>query len=292
MSAPIRAAVLLPAPDYPEAFGWAFDNQAAALGDAGFAIEARRWTDLDVEREVDVVLPLVAWGYHRRLEEWLALLDRLESKRTRVLNPVPLLRWNSDKAYLAELAANGIATIPTLTVDAIDEATLADARARLGSEEVVIKPPVSAGADGTFRLGPGDAVPDSVSGRTMLVQPFERTILSEGELALLLFNGDPSHAVVKRARPGDYRVQPHFGGTEEQVEPPSAAIALACQALAAAPARAAYARVDLVADGAGGWRVMELELIEPALFLHRAVDSARRFGAAMRAAAEEILAQG
>jgi glutathione synthase/RimK-type ligase-like ATP-grasp enzyme len=208
-----------------------------------------------------------------------------------VLNPVALLRWNSDKSYLAELAERGIATVPTIAVDALTDADLAAARARFDATELVIKPPVSAGADGTFRLGPNDAVPAAVAGRRMLIQPFQHSIVGQGELSLMIFNGDFSHAVMKRAKPGDFRVQPSLGGSEIQVEAPPEAIALACRALAAAPTPAAYARVDMIADASGAWQIMELELIEPALFLHRAPGSAKRFGTAIAIAAEQILAQ-
>ena len=291
MRASIRAAVLTPSADYPEAFDWALENQADALRAAGLEVVAQTWTDPDAGQGVDIVLPLVVWGYHARARQWHELLDRLEAERARVLNPVALLRWNSDKSYLAELAEQGIATVPTQAVDALADANLADARIRFGTTELVIKPPVSAGADGTFRLGPNDAVPAAVAGRRMLIQPFQHSIVGQGELSLMIFNGAFSHAVIKRAKPGDFRVQPSLGGTEIQVEAPPEAIALAHAALAAAPTAAVYARVDMIADATGAWQIMELELIEPALFLHRAPGSAERFGAAIAAAAEQILAQ-
>jgi len=219
-ASPIRAAVLTPAADYPEAFDWALENQAAALTAAGLTVVAQTWTDADAGQGVDIVLPLVVWGYHARERQWHDLLDRLEAERARVLNPVALLRWNSDKSYLAELADRGIATVPTLAVDALADADLADARARFDATEMVIKPPVSAGADGTFRLGPNDAVPAAVAGRRMLIQPFQHSIVGQGELSLMIFNGAFSHAVIKRAKPGDFRVQPSLGGTEIQVEAP------------------------------------------------------------------------
>ena len=160
---------------------------------------------------------------------------------------MPLLRWNSDKRYLAELGENGLAVIPTRLVEALDETALVDARAEYG-EELVIKPPVSASADGTHRLGPHDPIPVGSRGREMMIQPFFPSVASEGEYSCLLFGGDFSHAVVKRPKAGDYRVQPHLGGTELPCAPPPGAIELAKAALAAAPAEAAYARVDMVRD--------------------------------------------
>lgn len=285
----LTAALLVPVPDYPEAHRWAYDIQAAALEAAGLVVEPRVWTDPHCADGVDVVLPLVAWGYNLRFAAWLALLDRLEAARVAVLNPVALLRWNSDKAYLAELTTQGIPTVPTLAVDALDDAALVRARDHFGTPELVVKPPISAGADGTYRLTPGDSLPPDVRARRMLVQPFQPAITTHGELSLMLFNGMFSHAVLKSAKPGDFRVQPHLGGTEQAVDAPPEALALAHRAMAAAPATAAYARVDLIADGQGGWQVMELELIEPALWLDKVEGSAERFGTAIRVAAEAAL---
>ena len=287
----LTAALLVPTADYPEAHAWAYDVQAAALKAAGIAVVPRIWTDPGAEVGVDLVLPLVAWGYNLRFAEWLALLDRLEAAQVPTLNPALLLRWNSDKAYLAELAEKGIPTVPTLAFDALDPAALAIAREKFGVDDLVVKPPVSAGAEGTYRLAPGDPLPADVQGRRMLVQPFQTAITTEGELSLMLFNGTYSHAVIKRAKPGDFRVQPHLGGTEQAIDAPPEALALAHRAMAAAPTEAAYARVDMIGDGQGGWQIMELELIEPALWLDKAPGSAERFGAAIRMAAEEVLAK-
>jgi glutathione synthase/RimK-type ligase-like ATP-grasp enzyme len=287
----MKAVLLCPAEDYPETYDWAYDNQAEALEAAGFEVIGRRWTDDAPEADADIVLPLVAWGYHHRIDQWHALLDRLEAACVAVLNPVPLLRWNSDKAYLTELGAAGVPTVATIAVGALDDAALAEARARFATTELVVKPPVSAAADGTYRVAAGEEVPEAVRGRRMLIQPFQRAISTQGELSLLLFGGELSHALIKRPKPGDYRVQPHLGGTETLVEAPSEALDLAHRALAAAPAPATYARVDMIADEAGAWQIMELELIEPALWLPRAPGSAERFAAAVAAQAEQILAQ-
>ena len=279
----MRAAILVPAPDYPEEWDWAYEVEAAVLLRAGFSVEARPWTEVGELTGFDLVMPLVAWGYHQDPPRWHALLDRLEDHRTTVLNPVPLLRWNSDKRYLAELGGKGIATIPTRLAAALDDAGLDEARADFG-DELVIKPPVSASAHGTHRLRRGDPLPEDARGREMLVQPFLRSVAEEGEYSIMLFGGQFSHAIVKRPKAGDYRVQPHLGGTEAACTPPDGGIDLARQALAAAPAEAAYARVDLVRDNGGKLAIIELELIEPALWLQHAPDGGAGFASAVRSA--------
>ena len=279
----MRAAIFVPAPDYPEDWDWAYEVEAAVLLRAGFSVEARDWTDPGDLSDFDLVMPLVAWGYHQDPPRWHALLDRLERESVPTINPVPLLRWNSDKRYLAELGARGVATIPTRLVEAMDEAALDEACVEFGTE-LVIKPPVSASAYGTHLLGPNDPVPLDALGQAMLIQPFLRSVSGEGEYSIMLFDGRFSHSIVKRPKPGDYRVQPHLGGTELPCEPPVGAIELAHAALAAAPATAIYARVDMVRDNEGELAIIELELIEPALWLQHAPDGGESFAAALRSA--------
>ena len=280
----MRAVVLTPAPDFWEPWGWAYDVEAAALEAAGIKVEPRAWTEVGDLTEIDVVLPLVAWGYHLRFAEWCALLDRMALPGAPLmLNPSALLRWNSDKAYLEQLAAVGVPTVASRTVAALDEQALASARETFGGE-LVVKPLVSASADDTFRLGPDDPIPASVRGKRMLVQPYMPSIAHSGEVSLMLFGGAFSHAIVKRPKPGDFRVQPHLGGSETPCAPPPGAIALAQAALAAAPAPATYARVDMIEGESGTLQIMELELIEPALWLQHAPDAGAAFAGTIKAA--------
>ena len=161
---------------------------------------------------------------------------------------------------------------------------MADARVRFGVGPLIIKPAISGGAEGTYRLGPGDPVPDDVVGREMLIQPIMTAIVEEGEYSLFHFGGHFSHAILKRPAAGDFRVQEQFGGQEVTVNPPAAALALSHEALAAAPGPLLYARVDMVRDNSGTFRLMELELIEPSLFLNHAADGGAMFAAAVSAA--------
>ena len=280
----IRVAILVPAPDYPEQWDWAFDVEADVLRRAGVEVEARPWTHPGDLGAFDLVMPLVTWGYHFDPPGWHALLDRLERESVPTANPVPLLRWNSDKRYLAELGESGVAVIPTRLMEALDEEGLAEARAEFG-DTLVIKPPVSAAADGTPKLDAGDALPAAARGRPLMVQPFLPSIGQEGEYSIMLFGGRFSHSIVKRPKAGDYRVQPHLGGTERPYPPPEGAIELAQAALAAAPAPALYARVDMVRDREGRLAIIELELIEPALWLQHAPDGGASFASAVVAAA-------
>ena len=273
----MRIAVLVPDPDYPEPWTWAFDVEADALKAAGCEVDPIAWTKTEDVNGYDLVMPLVAWGYHLDYDRWLKLLDRAEAEHWPMINPPALLRWNSDKAYLAELADRGVSTVPTLAVEACCDADLEEARRRFDSHWLVIKPPVSASASGTHRLGPNDDLPADCVRKPMIVQPLIEEIARTGEFSLMLFAGELSHAVVKRPKSGDFRVQPHYGGVTLPTTAPTGAERLAKQALAAAPAKATYARVDIVPDDEGTLRIMELELIEPALFLDYAPDGGASF---------------
>lgn len=287
----MRIAVLVPAPDYPEPWRWAYDVEAAALTNAGVEVEPVDWTDAGALDAFDLVLPLVVWGYHLDYARWLAFLDRAERERLPLVNPPALLRWNSDKAYLAELGDRGVPTVPTMAVESCCDADLEEARRRFGAEWLVIKPPVSASATGTHRLGASDDLPADSVRKPMIIQPLIEEIARTGEFSLMLFGGEFSHAVVKRPRSGDFRVQEHHGGVTLPCEaPPAGAIELARAALSAAPAAATYARVDIVPDDEGTLRIMELELIEPALFLDHAPDAGAGFVRSILSAAETATA--
>lgn len=287
----MRIAILVPAPDYSEPWRWTYDPEAEALAAAGAEVVPIAWTDADNLSNFDLVLPLVVWGYHLDYRRWLGLLHRAEAQRWPMVNPPALLRWNGDKAYLAELAERGVSTVPTLAVEACCDADLEEARRRFDSDWLVVKPTVSASAMGTYRLGPRDDLPADSRGRPIIIQPLIEEIATTGEFSLMLFDAEFSHAVVKRPKAGDFRVQEYHGGvTLPCPVPPAGAVRLAQAALAAAPAPAAYARVDIVPDDAGVLRIMELELIEPSLFLHHAPDGGAAFTRSILSRAQTAIA--
>lgn len=280
---PLRIAILCPTPEYEEDWSHIRTDYARLLGNNAIFID---WTKADDFGGFDLVTPLLAWGYPRDCRRWFALLDRLEAENVRVSNPVSILRWNSDKAYLAELDAAGIPSVPTIWCPLLDRVALEDARKSFNVETVIVKPPISGGADGTFRLNRGDSVPDSVAGQRMMIQPYLPNIAEEGEYSLFYFAGAFSHSILKRPAKGDFRVQEQYGGREEAIIAPDGALMLAQQALAATAkinksGPLAYARVDILRDDNGVFRLMELELIEPSLFLRFAPDAGAAFAQAL-----------
>jgi glutathione synthase/RimK-type ligase-like ATP-grasp enzyme len=279
----LKIAILSPVPEYEEDWSLIRADYVRLFGEDTAFID---WTQADDLDGFDLATPLLAWGYQRHCPKWFTLLDRLEANRAPVANPVRVLRWNSDKSYLAELAEAGVATVPTRMCENLTPGALDAARAAFGTDRLVVKPPVSGGADGTYLLGPDDAIPDRVAGQRMMIQPYQTSIAKEGEYSLFYFNGAFSHSIIKRPAAGDFRVQDQFGGWEGAIAAPAEAKELAVAALTATShitgsGPLAYARVDMLRDGDGHFRLMELELIEPSLFLRFASDRGAAFAEAL-----------
>lgn len=270
--------ILTPDSGYADSVPRAENELRAVLGEA---VRFQPWT-APLSHGDGIVLPLLAWGYQSRGADWSAALDTWEAAGIPMANPVPLMRWNTDKRYLFDLEAKGVPVIPTAFAPALSDVDMAEARARFG-DTVIVKPPVSGGADGTYRLAPGDPIPADVAGRPMLIQPMMAAIATEGEYSLFYFGGAFSHAILKVPSAGDFRVQEQFGGREITVEASAEARAVAEQSLRAAPCEALYARIDMVRGAGGGLQLMELELIEPALFLSHAADRGQLFAEALSA---------
>ncbi|MBD8881425.1 hypothetical protein IHE49_13130 [Rhodanobacter sp. 7MK24] len=232
------------------------------------------WSDPDVDwSRFDAVLIRSVWDYFRLYPQFLRWLDQLDALGVPTVNDSRLLRWNSDKRYLLELAQVGVDVIPTRLADT---AELPAALQTLHGQDVVVKPAVSGGAWRTLRGVAGDPAfaqaLAALPAGDWLVQPFVAEIQRDGEWSLLFFDSVFSHAVRKLPKAGDYRVQGEHGGSAELAEAPAPALA-AAQAVLAAVERAghanpAYARIDgVMCDGR--FLLMEAELIEP--FLHLAI---------------------
>ncbi len=269
-----RVAILTPdsaEPDNATLWPKVLARLQRALAGAGIEAVPTPWT-AHVDRADGLhgfgrVLPLLAWGYHFQHERWLRACATWEREGVRVSNPARVLAWNSDKRYLLELAAKGIAIPPSICSDDITPHVLDRAFDATGAGELIVKPTVSGGAWRTRRVRRGDAV-EGTHGVSMLVQPYLPTIETAGETSLLYFGGRFSHAVNKRPVPGEFRVQEEFGGLYELVpEPEAGALALAAQVFAAVGDPLLYARIDMVPDADDRWLLMEAELIEPDFYL-------------------------
>lgn len=239
---------------------------------------AIRWADFDL------VLLRSTWNYYRDLPAFLLWLDATAAS-AHVENAAPLVRWNAHKGYLLELEQRGIDIVPTRLLRAGDTTSLSALRAALATDDLVLKPAVSAGSHRTLRataLNDVDArahLADLTRDTDVLVQPYLRAVEGSGERAIVCIDGEVSHAV---------RKSPRFGDDNESV---SAALpisdaerAFAHKVLSSVPGANGpllYARVDALTDEDGTLRLMELELIEPSLFFLQAPEALERFASAI-----------
>ena len=268
-----QIAVLIPDPSDRSYIGrWpeVLDRLKAVLEQTGATVTAIPWTDHVEDAallgDYDLILPVIAWGYHRDHARWLTACGTWTRAGLPVANPAEVLRWNSDKTYLARLADKGVPIPPTRWTDDVTPDQVAAAFAETGAPMLIVKPTVSAGAFRTLRLSPGEPLTEPPQGAAM-IQPYLKSIETEGETSLLFFGGRFSHAVNKRPVPGDFRIQMQFGGLYRAVTPDAEAMVLAERVLAAIAESLLYARIDLARDDAGRWVLMEAELIEPDFYL-------------------------
>lgn len=261
--------ILTPNPEHPSHHGrWPYVLEAfrEALYDLDVDVFDQPWSE-PVTKPYDLICPLVAWGYHNAPDDFRRALAQIKAKGHRLLNPAEIMSWNVDKRYLRDLAQAGVRTIPTAFVDKLTPENMAAARVDFGQTSLVLKPVVSAGAKNTL-IWDGADVPADAPIAEAMIQPLMRAIQTEGEWSLLFFGGAFSHAVLKTPKAGDFRSQPDYDAHLRTETAPDEALQLAYDALEFVGRDSVlYARVDMVRDDMGRFCLMELELIEPDLYL-------------------------
>ncbi len=242
----------------------------AALDDLGVAAHSVVWTLADVDwRRFSAVVIRTCWDYHLHPREFLIWIGALEAANIPVINHPDLIRWNTDKRYLIEYQQQGVTIPETLWLGEGAAADLKNICAEHGWKEAVVKPVISASAYGTERRRSG-----TVFG-PLMVQEYLSAIETEGEWSLIYFDRRLSHAVRKRPRIADFRVQKDFGGSVEACQPSEELRSFAESCLKILPRAATLARVDIVEDQTRRY-LMEMEVIEPELFLNYCPGSAER----------------
>lgn len=260
------------------------------LRDRGIDVESVPWSSTTAKwAQFDAVVLRSCWDYHVRMRAFVDWLEKLEADGVQVVNAVPIVRWNLDKRYLREFEQRGFPIEPTVWLEPGASIELRELLDRQGWDEAVIKPAVSASAYGTWRVTRADRVDDQkrlermLDRGTVIVQRLNPSIRTAGEWSLVFFGGEYSHAVLKTPAPNEFRIQEKLGGRVRGAEPPNRMVHLAKQAIEATPGNAVYARVDGIAD-TNQLTVMEVELIEPSLFLGFSPDSPIRFADSLAAA--------
>jgi len=258
-----------------------------ALLERGFASDVAVWNDPRVDwATARLTVIRSTWDYHLDRTAFLEWADNV-ARRTSLHNPPSVVRWNSHKSYLTDLERRGLPVVPTVLVPVGDRTGLEEIAEQRGWREVVLKPAVSLDGHGVLRGSPADPailarLHSLARVADVIVQPFIASIISNGELSITFIDGFARHAVLKRPAPGDFRVQTRLGGSVTPAVMPATAVEIGAAALATLPTPPLYARVDLIHEEAG-FRITELELIEPSLFMVHSPDTARHFVAAIEA---------
>ena len=266
---------------------YVIDDELAypALQRRGWDVTAVPWTDIGVAWDTfGLVIIRSTWDYQLDPERFLTVLTEIEDADVGLCNPKDIVAWNLRKTYLAELAAKGVPVVPSRFGQRLEPGDAS--RLATGGRRVVIKPQVGATAMGTYVVDAGTPphllaeIDGYYADTPYLIQPFLPEITTDGEFSLMYFGGAFSHAIAKRPRADDFRSQEEHGADIVPIAADAALLDAGEQAVAAVGRDLLYARVDLVRHE-GAYLLMELELIEPALYFRTDPESPARFAAAV-----------
>ena len=267
------------------------DLSFAPMAALGWQVDMVPWRG-DVEwNDYDLVYICTPWDYQNDVAAFLDVLESVERSTATLVNGLGLVRWNLEKTYLRELELRGADIVPSLFFDRYDAARVAGCFAAHGADRIVVKPVVGANADDIFVLsGPpggeiGEMLLHRFEHRPFFVQPFMESVQAEGEYSLFFFGGEYSHAILKKPRAGDFRTQEEHGADILGVRAPAALVETARRVLGVVNPQPVYVRADFVRDTGERFLLMELELIEPALYFRTDAGSAGRFARALTRAA-------
>ena len=266
-----------------EAYDCLIDEPMLALG---WQTELVSWRCANVNwSDYEAVIIRSPWDYQDDMESFLSVLSTIEQSTARLENSLNVVEWNINKSYLKSLAADNVTIVPTLWPETFDSKNIAEYFSHFATEQIVLKPRVSANADNTFWLTTEnyqDKMADlsqAFASRELMVQPFMAAICQEGEFSLFYFNGKYSHTILKTPAQGDFRVQEEHGGGLLTVTPePSLLVAAnnTMQAISKLHGELLYARIDFVRHQ-DTFALMEAELIEPSLYFNMDEAAPQRF---------------
>jgi hypothetical protein len=255
----------------------------------GWQTEVVSWRSTEVDwNDYEAVIIRSPWDYQDDMENFLQVLANIESSNARLENSLAVVTWNINKSYLKTLAAQAVTIVPTLWPEQFYADNLSNYFEHFDTDQIVLKPRVSANADNTFWLTKANyqdkiaELSHAFSTRELMVQPFMASICQEGEFSLFYFNGEYSHAILKTPAKGDFRVQEEHGGGLLAVAPEPALMAEAdktMQAIRKLHGELLYARIDFVRYQ-DSFALMEAELIEPSLYFNMDNTSPQRFAKA------------
>ena len=259
----------------------------SAFESQGLKVDITYWDNPSYEwQQTKSVLFRTVWDYFERFDEFWEWLEQVKTK-TKLINSYELIKWNIDKHYLKDLKNNDIQVVPTYFADRGNNISLQEIANSKDWKHIVIKPAISASAFNTYKIT-NDEIEQKeqlfhelLQTHDMLVQPFFPTISELGEASLMVFGGKFTHAILKKAKAGDFRVQDDFGGTVHDYNPTQEEIKFAEKVFQSCTSLPIYGRVDIVWDSNKHIYLSELEIIEPELWIRNRPESANKIAEAV-----------
>lgn len=257
------------------------------LNELGWEVEEVSWRKSFVNwNNYSAVIVRSTWDYQSDPENFIRVLEEINRSSAHLENNISILKWNMNKKYLFDLNKMGVRTVNTLWRKNFNFDDAEKFFDYLSLNEIIIKPNISACADNTFRLNKENFITELnnlqsiFANRDFMVQPFMKSIIEEGEYSLLFFNGEYSHTNLKKPKEDDFRVQAEHGGIFKQVKPEEKLLNCAKEIINKIKPTPLYGRVDLVRTEDNEFALMELELIEPSLYLQIDEEAPKRFAKA------------
>ncbi|MFA5670109.1 MAG: hypothetical protein WC967_12785 [Balneolaceae bacterium] len=252
----------------------------ASLEEKGLTVTRKDWADSDFDwSSTRAILFRSTWDYFDQIELFKAWLKKVESQ-TKAINPISQIWWNMDKWYLRDLEKNGIPVVETLYIRRGEQRSLTQIHQQSNWKDAILKPTVAGGGRHTYRINSQNVADLEstfsalIKNEDLMLQPFQNSIERKGEISLVVIGGKFTHAILKKAKHGDFRVQDDFGGSVHPYTASVDEIAFAEKVVAACEPTPTYARVDVMWNNGDELVVSEVELIEPELWFRENIKAA------------------
>lgn len=251
------------------------------LENLGLKVSRKDWADPDFDWNTTMSAVFrTTWDYFDRFSEFKEWLSKVESL-TQFFNPISQIKWNMDKWYLNDLRDKGVHVVETMYIKKGEKRSLREMVQASGWSDIILKPTIAGAARHTYKINSQNVADyqeifkELVQNEDFMIQPFQYNITEKGEISFMVIDGKFTHAILKKAKPGDFRVQDDFGGTVHSYAPTENEIEFAEEVVGACNPLPAYARVDVMWDNENRLAVSEVELVEPELWFRECKEAAR-----------------
>ena len=245
------------------------------------------WDDKFVPSEFKFALFRTTWNYFDEINKFLLFLDTCKGQ-VGLINPYSQIIWNLDKRYLLEMENKGVNIVKTYIAKKNQSETLREISNNCGWSDIIIKPCISAAAWNTHYIQNKNienyhsVFQKLIAHHDMMIQPFQKNVVLMGEVSFMIVNGGCTHAVLKKAKKGDFRVQDDFGGSVEPYQPSKEEVCFVESIITRLPFRCLYARVDVILDNDNNLALSELELIEPEMWFRFNSSAAKKLASGIQ----------